>query len=69
MATKNPFEHAALLADEWSKLVIPLTRDLDARDSDWDKKMPRKVYAAISQLWVERRAFLDRLRVELKGKR
>lgn len=65
-SSKNPLETATQLADDWSKLVIPLTRDMDARDSDWHQKMPRKVYQAIENLWSERRAFVQRLRVELR---
>lgn len=64
---KNKLDEATKLTDDWSKVVIPLTRDMDVRNSDWDVAMPRKVYAAIENLWKERRSFLGRVAVELKG--
>ena len=57
------------LWDEYSKLVLANTKDLDARDEDYPKKVSAVVWQTVRQLREGRAVFRMLVRSELKAKR
>jgi len=54
------------LWDDYSKIVLSNTKDIDARDEDYDEKVATKVWNTVSRLREKRVAFRNMIRAELR---
>jgi len=54
------------LWDDYSKIVLANTRDLDARDPDYDSTVSDKVWKTVTRLREGRQRFRNLIRAELR---
>lgn len=55
------------LYDDYSKIVLTNTRDLDARDEEYAEKVSSVVWAAVTKLRQKRIEFRDAIKAELRN--